>query len=73
VIVKLYTTLVRPIVEYNNILWELFYILDEQKIETRIERLQRKATRIISSIKHLPYHDRLRQLAKSTITTIHTI
>ena len=33
VIIKLYTTLVRPIVEYNNILWGPTYTLDNQKLE----------------------------------------
>ena len=58
VIVKLYTTLVRPIIEYNNILWGSSYILDNQKLE----KVQRRATRMISSITHLPYLDRLRHL-----------
>ena len=31
VMVKLYKTLVRPIVEYNNIIWGLSYTLDNQK------------------------------------------
>jgi len=43
VIVRLYTTLVCPIIEYNNVLWAPTYILDNQKLE----RIQRKATRII--------------------------
>ena len=58
VIVKLYKSLVRPIIEYNNVLWGPFYVSDNQKIE----RIQRKATRIIPSISHLSYHDRLRHL-----------
>ena len=58
VMVKLYKTLVRPIIEYNNVLWGPFYVLDNQKIE----RIQRKATRIIPSISHLSYHNRLRHL-----------
>ena len=58
VMVKLYKTLVRPIIEYNNVLWGPFYVLDNQKIEI----IQRKATRIIPSISHLSYHDRLRHL-----------
>ena len=52
-IVKLYTILVRPIIEYNNILWGPFYILDNQKFK----RIQHKANRIIPSTSHLPYHD----------------
>ena len=58
VMVKLYKSLVRPIIEYNNVLWGPFYVSDNQKIE----RIQRKATRIIPSISHLSYHDRLRHL-----------
>ena len=58
VMVKLYKTLVRPIIEYNNVLWGPFYVSDNQKIE----RIQRKATRTIPSISHLSYHNRLRHL-----------
>ena len=58
VMVKLYKSLVRPIIEYNNVLWGPFYVSDNRKIE----RIQRKATRIIPSISHLSYHDRLRHL-----------
>ena len=58
VMVQLYKTLVRPIIEYNNVLWGPFYVLDNQKTE----RVQRKATRIIPSISHLSYYDRLRHL-----------
>ena len=57
--VKLYKTLVRPIIEYYNVLWGPFYVIDNQKIK----RIQlREATRIIPSISHLSYHDRLRHL-----------
>ena len=56
--VKLYKTLVRPIVEYNNVIWGPSYTLDNQKLE----RMQRKATRMIPSINHLSYYDRLRHL-----------
>ena len=56
VMVKLYKSLVHPIIEYNNV--GPFYVSDNQKIE----RIQRKATRIIPSISHLSYHDRLRHL-----------
>jgi len=50
-----YTTLVRPIIEYNNVLWGPTYTLNKH-------RIQCKATRIIPSISHLSYHDRLRHL-----------
>ena len=58
VMVKLYKSLVRPIIEYNNVLWGPFYVSDNQKVE----RIQRKATRIIPSISQLSYRDRLRHL-----------
>ena len=58
VMVKLYKTLVRPIIEYNNVLCGPFYVLDNQKIEI----IQQKATIIIPSISHLSYHDRLRHI-----------
>ena len=65
VIIKLYTTLVRPIVEYNNILWGPTYILDNQKLE----KIQRRATRMIPSITHSSYHDKLQHLNLPSITT----
>jgi len=32
IMAKLYKTLVRPIIEYNNVIWVPFYILDNQKL-----------------------------------------
>ena len=58
VIIKLYTTLVRLIMEDNNILWGPTYVLDNQKLE----KIQRRATRMIPSITHLSYQDRLQHL-----------
>ena len=52
VMTKLYTTLVCPIVEYNNIIWGPSYTLDNQKIE----RIQWRASRMIPSISHLPHY-----------------
>jgi len=53
--VKLYKTLVRPVIEYNNVIWGPSYI---QKIEI----IQRKATRMIPSISQLSYHNRMKHL-----------
>ena len=44
--------------EYNNVIWGPSYTLDNQKLE----RMQCKATRMIPSINHLSYYDRLRYL-----------
>ena len=42
----------------SNVIWGPHYILDQQKLE----RIQRKATRLIPSFHGLPYIDRLRNL-----------
>ena len=54
----LYMSLVRPHLEYANVVWGPKYKLDQQKIE----RVQRRATKMIGNIKDLPYQDRLRFL-----------
>ena len=54
----LYKTIVRPILEYGNIVWGPNYKLDEDLVE----KVQRKATKLVPSIRHLPYKERLRCL-----------
>jgi len=56
--VKLYKTLVCPIIEYNNVIWGPSYILNNKKIEG----IQCKVTRMIPSISQLPYHDGMKHL-----------
>ncbi|MCP3851727.1 MAG: hypothetical protein GY694_16045, partial [Gammaproteobacteria bacterium] len=54
----LYKSLVRPILEYGQPVWAPFL-----KRQTKlIENVQRRATKLISDIKHLPYEDRLADL-----------
>ena len=60
VMVKLYKTLVRPIVEYNIVIWGPSYTLDNQKLE----RIQHKA---IPFIRHLSYYNRLRHHLYNTV------
>ena len=50
--------LLSPLELRNNIIWGPSHILDNQKVE----RIQRRATRIIPSLNHLSYHDRLTHL-----------
>ena len=57
-IVPLYTALVRPLLEYGNIIWCPRFEEDNKMIE----RIQRRATKLITSIKDLDYTDRLKQL-----------
>ena len=48
----------RPTLEYGNTIWGPFS-RTEQK---RVERVQRRATRMVKSVRHLSYSDRLRHL-----------
>ena len=54
----LFKTMVRPLLEYCNTVWGPFGKVDQQ----RLERVQRRATRMVLSIRHLPYPERLRLL-----------
>lgn len=54
----LFKTLVRPFLEYGNVIWGPFSKGDQKKVE----RVQRRATRLVKEIKHLPYSERLRIL-----------
>lgn len=55
---KAFITYIRPIVEYNSILWSpnLVYLID------LIESVQRKFTKRITSLSSLPYSSRLNRL-----------
>ena len=57
-IIPLYITLVCPILEDGNVIWNTRYQADKMLVE----RVQRRATRIIPSIRHLPYTERLEAL-----------
>ena len=52
---SLYKTIVRPIVEYGNVIWGPHFALDQQSIE----KIQRRTTKLISTLHHVPYTDRL--------------
>ena len=58
IVPTLYKTLVRPHLEYGNVIWGPFYKEDIKAVET----IQRRATRMIPTIKHLSYGRRLREL-----------
>ena len=54
----LYKSLVRPHLEHGNLIWGPFNTADQKLIE----RVQRRATRLVSGMGHLPYQERLKSL-----------
>ena len=54
----LFKSLVRPHLEYGNLVWGPFNRADQRAIE----RVQRRATRLVTSIRHHDYQTRLRIL-----------
>ena len=57
-IVPLYTALVRPLLEYGNVIWCPRFVGDSKLVEG----VQRRATKLIPSIKDLDYTARLEAL-----------
>ena len=54
----LYTSLVRTHLEYGNSIWGPHYKVDS----IAVEKVQRRATKLVQSIKNLSYEQRLRHL-----------
>ena len=54
----LFKTLVRPHLEYGNVVWGPFNRADQQLVE----RVQRRATKIVPEMRHLSFPERLRAL-----------
>ena len=54
----LYQSLVRPHLEYGNVVWGPFYKKDIQLIE----KVQRRASKLIPNIRNLTYEERIREL-----------
>ena len=58
IVVRLYKQLVRPHLEYAVQAWNPYFSKDKDVLE----KVQRRATRLISSLKGVPYNSRLRLL-----------
>ena len=54
----LYKSLVRPHFEYATTVWSPMY----KKDAVVLENIQRRATRMVNCLKHLPYNERLKKL-----------
>ena len=52
---SLYKTIVHPIFEYGNVLWGPHFALDQQSLE----KIQQRVTKLIPTLQHAPYTDRL--------------
>ena len=59
----LYKSLIRPILEYCTVIWFPLYKTDSQEIE----KVQRRATKLVPTLKDLPYPERLKTLNLTTL------
>lgn len=60
---NLFKSLIRPHLEYATTVWSPVY----KKDMIQIENVQRRATRLVTSLQHLSYPDRLRNLGLPTL------
>ncbi len=61
---QLYTSLVRPILEYGNVIWSPHL----QRHIRQIEGVQHRATKMLSSLANLDYVERLKELNLPTLS-----
>ena len=63
VMLSLYKTLVRPLLEFSTAAWSPHYVKDR----VQLERIQRRFTRMIPELKEMTYEKRLAQLGLWTL------
>ena len=60
---NLYPVLVRPLLEYCVQVWSLY----KRKYINLIEHVQRRATKLVPTLRDLPYEERLARLKLTTL------
>ena len=55
---RLFSAMVRPQLEYGNVIWGPRYQTDRKEVE----KIQRRATKLVPSLRPLPYEERLSRL-----------
>jgi len=63
IFIQLYTSLVRPHLDYASSVWYPYKIGDREDIE----KVQKWATKLVIELKHLPYTERLKRLNLHTL------
>ena len=63
VFLSIYKCLIRPHLEFANLIWHP-RLIKHQKI---LENVQRRATRLVRCVKNLSYHERLKELNLSSL------
>ena len=67
VLLSLYKTLVRPLLEFSMAAWSPHYVKDK----VQLERIQHRFTRMIPKLKTMPYDKRLENLGLWTLEERH--
>ena len=61
----LYKAFVRPLLDYCSVVWSPYFVKD---IEV-LEKIQRRMTRLLPSVRHLSYEERLSRFCLTTLKT----
>ena len=60
---RLFSAMVRPHLEYANVIWSPRY----QSDRTEVEKIQRRATKLVPSFRSLPYEEHLSSLTAPSL------